>query len=306
MTEPDGTPAEPSATAPAEASPAEAASSAPRRYRVLPWLSLAGFLILAGAIAWVWANPRLPPPAAPPSGAALAALSGRLDALAGELAALERKVAALPPPPDLAPLEARLAALENRPQSATAPPGEAALGGTVAPLARRIDALAKEEAGISARLDRIERLARIAAAAAALAQGRPLGTLPGAPAALARYATAAPPTLASLRLSFPASARAELAASRPAAAGKPFLQRLLLQASDLITVRSGNRVIIGNPAEDALTRARTALDAGDLQAAVAALAPLPSPLAPPMEAWEGEAKALLAARAALATLAGAE
>ena len=83
MTEPDGTPAEPSATAPAEAPAAGAASSAPPRHRVLPWLSLAGFVILAAGIAWVWDNPRLPPPAAPPSGAALAALSGRLDGVAG-------------------------------------------------------------------------------------------------------------------------------------------------------------------------------------------------------------------------------
>ncbi|HTU55555.1 MAG TPA: hypothetical protein VMF62_16455 [Acetobacteraceae bacterium] len=298
MTDPDGTPAEPSATAPAEAPPAaEAASSAPPRHLVLPWLSLAGFLILAAAIACVWAYPRQPPAVASPSEATLAALSGRLDGLAGELAALGQKLAALPPPPDLAPLAAQVAALENRqPPSATSPDTAALTG--------RIDTLEKSVAGISARLDRIERLVRVADAAAALAQGRPLGTLPGAPAALARYATAVPPTLASLRLSFPAAARAELAASRPSTAGKSFLQRLLVQAGDLVTLRAGNRVIIGNPAEDALRRARTALDAGDLAASVAALAALPVPAAPAMTEWEGEAKALLAAQAALATLAG--
>jgi hypothetical protein len=290
MTAPDETPTEPSETASEKPPAAEPASSAPRRYPVLPWLSLAGFVILAGAIAWVWANPNLPPPAPPPSAAALAALSGRLDAL-------EQKLAALPPPPDLAPLEARVAALEKRPPPAPAPPDAAALAG-------RIGALADAEAGLAARLDRIERLALAAAAAVALEEGRPLGRLPGQPAALARYATTAPPTLASLRLSFPAAARAELAASRPSAAGKPFLQRLLLQAGDLITLRTGNRVIIGNPAEAALANARVALDAGDLQAAVAALAPLRQPLAPPMAAWEGEAQALLAARAALAKLSG--
>ncbi len=305
MTEPDGTPPETNAAEPAPAPASEAPpapAAAPRRSGALPWLSLAGFLLLAAAIAGVWFYPRQPP--APSDQAALATLSGRVDGLAAQLAALGQKLAALgqklaalPPAPGLAPLEARLAALESRPQASAAPADQAALGA-------RIDALGKSLAGLSARLDGIERLARAAAAASALAAGRPLGTLPGAPVALARFATAAPPTLAQLRLSFPAAARAERAASRPAAAGKPFLQRLLLQAGELITLRSGNRVIIGNPAEAALATAGTALDAGDLAAALAALAALPAPLAPAMAAWEGEAKALLAAQAALAVLAG--
>ncbi len=295
MTEAHGTPPQAAASEPAS-TPALAPEpqlvapdgAAPQRFGALPWLSLVGFLILAVAIALAWAYPRrLPAPPPPPSvsPAALAALSTRL-------AALEQKLATLPPPPDLAPLEARLAALENRPLPGSAPSDQAALS-------RRITALDTSLGDLSARLARLERLVRAQAAATALAEGRPLGTLPGAPAALARFATTAPPTLASLRLSFPEAARAERAASRPATAGKPLIQRLLLQAGNLVTLRSGNRVIIGNPADATLVAARAALDAGDLQAALTALASLSPPLAPPMAEWEERAKALLAARAAL-------
>jgi hypothetical protein len=84
------------------------------------------------------------------------------------------------------------------------------------------------------------------------------------------------------------------------------LQRLLLQAGDLISLRAGNRVIIGNPAAGTLAAAQTALEAGDLAACLAALATLPVPLAPAMAAWEGEAKSLLAAEAALAKLGGSD
>jgi hypothetical protein len=304
MTEPEGTPpgadaSEPAPTPASEPPPPEPAAAAPGRAGPLPWLWLAGFLLLAAAIAAVWFYPRQPPaPAAPP--AAITALSGRLDGLATQVAAFGQKLEALPPPPDLAPLEAQIAAIANRPTASAAPADQAALGAALAPLVARIDALGKSVAGLSARLDSIERLARAASAASALAAGRPLGILPGAPAALARFATIAPPTLAGLRLSFPAAAQAERAASRPSTAGKPLLQRLLLQAGDLITLRSGNRVIIGNPADSALAAAGAALDAGDLAATLAALASLPAPLAPAMAAWEGEAKALLAAQAALA------
>jgi len=266
----------------------------PRRSDVLAWLSLAGFLVLAVAIVLVWAYPR-PQPAPPSPAAMLAALSARIDGLSAQIASLGQKLATLPPPADLGPLESRVAALENRPQPSPAPADETALTG-------QIGTLGKSLGDLSARLDRIERLARADAAASALAEGRPLGTLPNAPAALARFAAAAPPTLASLRLSFPEAARAERAASRPSTAGKTLLQRLILEAGDLVTLRSGSRVIIGNPADAALAAAGTALDAGDLAAAVAAVSSLPLPLAPAMAAWVGEAKALLAAQAALATL----
>ncbi|HWA80000.1 MAG TPA: hypothetical protein VG848_06785 [Acetobacteraceae bacterium] len=307
MTEPDVTPSsEPETTLLPVEPPA---ASPPPRSGVPAWLFLLGFLVLAAAVAAVWAFPRQQPAPPPASSAALTTLSGRLDGLAAQLAVLGQKLATLPPQPDLGPIEARLAALEKRPPAnpspqSLAPPDQAELSAAVAPLSARIDALGKSLAALSARLSRIERLARIEAAATAFAAGRPLGALPEAPAALARFATTAPPTLASLRLSYPQAARAELTASRPSTAGKPFLERLLAQAGNLITLRSGNRVIIGNPAEETLAAARTALEAGDLSACLAALAALPKPLAPAMAAWKDEATALRDAEVALAALAG--
>ncbi|HUC18460.1 MAG TPA: hypothetical protein VMA37_12335 [Acetobacteraceae bacterium] len=286
-------------------------STAVPRSGVPAWLSLLSFLVLAAAIAVAWAFPRqqsLPPPPPSVSPVALADLSGRLDGLAAQLAALGQKLAALPPRPDLGPIEARLAVLEKQssyhPPSGLAPPDQTALAAALAPLSGRIDALGKSLAGLSARLDRIERLTRIETAASALAAGRPLGTLPQAPPALARFAATTPPTLASLRLSYPEAARGELAASRPSTAGKSLLARLLAQAGDLITLRSGNRVIIGNPAEGTLATARIALEAGDLSACLAALDALPRPLAPAMAEWEEKARALRDAETALASLAG--
>ena len=118
---------------------------------------------------------------------------------------------------------------------------------------------------LAATSGRTSRLARLQAAGAALAAGRPLGALPDAPPALARFATTAPPTEASLRLAFPAAAQAALAASRPDTAGKPFLDRLWTRTQALVTVRQGDKVIVGDPAGGVLAAARARLDAGDLR-----------------------------------------
>jgi hypothetical protein len=53
-----------------------------------------------------------------------------------------------------------------------------------------------------------------------------------------------------------------------------------------------------------LEAARRALEAGDLPGALGKLAPLPPNARAALGAWEAEAQALLAARAALLTLAG--
>lgn len=305
MTEPEA-PAVAAPEAP-EARPAEPAANAgapsprPRR-STAPWVSFLGFLALAAGLVFVWLNPRTP--ARPPDTAALAALGSRLDQLAGQLAAAQKELAALPPPPDLGPIEARLSALEKRPPPAPIPSNAAELGTALAPLAGRIDRLETSLAGIRTHLARAEHMARLAGTAVALEQGRPLGHLPGAPPALARFATTAPPTLAGLRLSFADAARAESKAARPSGAGQPLMKQMLQRLGDLFTLSEGNRVIIGNPAAPALARARAALDAGDLAAALAALASLPRPLAPAMAAWEDQAKALLAANAAMAAFAG--
>jgi hypothetical protein len=149
-----------------------------------------------------------------------------------------------------------------------------------------------------------ERLARLDAAAIALAAGRPLGAIPDAPPALARFATASPPTEAGLRLAFAAASQAALRVSRPDTEGKPFLDRILARLQDfrLITVREGDHVVIGNSDAAALARARVSLDAGDLDGAVRTVATLTGPPAEKMAPWLADAKALQAAREALASL----
>ncbi|HEX5326561.1 MAG TPA: mitofilin family membrane protein, partial [Acetobacteraceae bacterium] len=93
------------------------------------------------------------------------------------------------------------------------------------------------------------------------------------------------------------------AASRPEAGDRAFGQRLWQRAQGLISIREGDRVIVGNPAAGVLDEAQTRLDAGDLAGAVAAVSKLTGPPAQALADWLAQANALLAARAALATMA---
>ncbi len=246
-----------------------------------------------------------------------------LAPLEARIAALEQRPATIPgqpaKPPDLAPLEARIAAVEAK------PPADSQAMGRVDALSTRVDALEaaqrKTAADQAQRLDsdetrlatiernanqaqgladRANRTARIQAAQMALDAGQKLGELPGAPAALARFATTAPPTEAALRQAFPAAARKAVEVARPATDGKPLLDRVWAEAQDLVTIRQGDRVLVGDPTAGVLARARTALDAGDLSGAVADIASLNGPAAQAMAAWLADARALLDARAALA------
>ncbi|MGH7081412.1 MAG: hypothetical protein ACREFV_02980 [Acetobacteraceae bacterium] len=221
--------------------------------------------------------PSVEPPSPAELDAALAPLSARLDGLETSAATLRKNVAAI---------EQKLA--------------------TAAPLTGRLDGLEKSEAALRQNLAVIERKLAVTAAAVALAEGRPLGDLKGAPPALARFARTSPPTLAGLRASFGEAASAERAASRPSGSGEPLTKRFMNRLGDLLTVREGSHVIIGNPAEPALTSAEAALADGDLAGAVKALAGLPGQKAPAMAQWEDQAQALLAARASMAQIAGTD
>jgi hypothetical protein len=291
------------------------------QHSILPWLSAAGFVVLALAIGWVWQNPMLPPP--PPQSEAL---SQQVAALEARVAHLERQ----PPTaaPNLTALDARIAALEQRQPAAAAPPPN------LAPLTARLDALEHQQAAdlapMEVRISRLEdaghkvvtdvtqKLAsedarfaalekssglavRIGAVRQALDAGHKLGDVSGAPPALARYATVDPPTEASLRLAFPAASQAALAASRPSVDGQPLLSRIWARAQDLVTIRRGEQVLVGDPAAGLLATARTALDAGDLAGAVRSVGALTGPAAQAMAGWLAQARALLEARAALAS-----
>jgi hypothetical protein len=333
MTEPEP-PALPPPETPEEPAPPPPPQPAAKRH-ILPWLSGAGFLILAAGLVWVWLHPLNEPPAATP----VVALAQPLAALEARLARLEQRPAAAMPTgqaPDLGPLTARVAALEQRQvpnlgplESRIAavearPPADSQMAGRIDALSARADALEtalrtaqsdltrrldaddariataeRNASQISALADRVGRAARGQAAELALNAGQKLGDIPGAPPALARFAAAPPPTEAALKLAFPPAAREALAAARPPTEGKPLLARLWAETQDLVTVRQGDRVLVGDPAAGVLERGRTALDAGDLAGAVAAVGALTGAPAQAMAGWLADARALLEARAAL-------
>lgn len=190
-------------------------------------------------------------------------------------------------PPQLTAIEQSLKALQNQ----------------VATLGSRIDDLeAKLKQAGDSSAARTAAVARLHAAGIALESGQKLGEIPDAPAALAKFANTAPPTLAGLRLTFNVAATAAQAASTPDNAAFSPIDRMWQRVQSLVTVRHGNQVVVGTPAAVSLSSARLRLDSGDLAGAVDALAALDDPAKAAMAAWLGEAQALLDARAALAVL----
>ncbi len=154
---------------------------------------------------------------------------------------------------------------------------------------------------LSAAEARTNRLGAIDALRTLLDAGQPLGAaLPGLGAAppepLARYATASPPTEAALRLSFEEAVRQ----ARTATTAQ---ESLTTRLNSLLTVRRGDEVIWGDSSEVQIERARRALEAGDIEGAVAALGSLPQANRTALRAWIADAEALVAARAALRSLA---
>ena len=335
---PPETPPETSADPAPETPPSQPPDAAPpATHDVLPWLSGAGFLILAVALFWVWRHPVNQQAATAQADAQqIASLEARvsrleqqpppqaidLAALTARVTALEQRPAATPEqavkPPDLAPLETRIATLEAKQPadsqvmgridalSARADAQSGAQRGMQSDLTRRLDtddarlaAVERTTRQIQAVADRANRAALVQSAQLALDAGRPLGDLPGAPPALMRFATTAPPTQVALRQAFPQAARAAQAAAQPSE-GKPLLARAWAAAQDLVTIRRGDRVLVGDPVAGVLERARAALDAGDLAGAAAAVASLSGAPAQAMAAWLADARALLDARAALA------
>ncbi len=257
-----------------------------------------------------------------PPPAFVAVLQGRLGTLEDRVAQLEQRPAA-PSADRLGMVEGRLAALEQRPAPAPSatpdatPPAvpDAASGGPAEPAPA---GEASSEHALTSRLDMLERrlvhaeqaiqagaarMARLQAVAAALNAGKPLGDIPGAPPALAKFAYVAPPTEASLRLGFPAAASAAAQAGDPANAALPLAQRMWQQVQTLATIQQGDKVLVGVPVSRVLAQAQARLDAGDLAGAVAALDQLDPGAAKAMAGWRADAQALLDARSALTGLA---
>ncbi len=207
-------------------------------------------------------------------------LTDRLGTVEGQVGAMQKQNAA-----SLQDLTGRLGTVEGR----------------VAAVEKQDSAIAGQLGGVS---ERAQRISRIQVAAAALEAGQKLGEIPGAPPALARFAYNAPPTEAGLRLSFNTAAEAAQNASQPGAMeGQPFASRLWTRAQQSLSVRQGDRVVLGDPVAGVLAHARQALEAGDLSGAVSTLDGLTGPAAAAMADWVGQARALLDARSALATMA---
>ncbi len=249
-----------------------------------------------------------------PAVAGAAAADPRVDELATRLAQLEQR-----PVGDVqvADLAARLSALEQRPMQ----------DDRVQELANRLAALEARPvedarvADLSARLSALEqrpmqdprldalaaRFAAAMAAQAALDSGRPLGpalaTLPAGtpvPQSLLAFAERSPPTVASLRRSFPEAAKA--ARELRETVGDDFWERTGNRLAGLVTLRRSGSVVIGDPVSTLLAEAEKALEAGDLRGALAALSNLPPGAARAMGGWIADAQSIIAARDDLVAL----
>ena len=237
-------------------------------------------------------------------------LTERQDALAARLQAADAE--ALRRTEDLArSLLARLEVAEKAEVERIAAAGaalEGRLAGAESALGTRMQALEAAQTRVAAIEARANRVQAIAALRARLDAGQALGptltAFPNVPAALSRYASASPPTEAALRLGFEDAARAARAASEPAKEGQSILESASARLAGLVTIRRGETIIWGDEAAAALEAARRALEAGDLPGALARLAPLPPAARAALSGWEADAQALLAARAAIITLAG--
>ncbi len=177
------------------------------------------------------------------------------------------------------------------------------LADRIAAESKSIDALHADLQRLDAAQRRANEATRATAALTALTAGKPLGAIQGAPPAVARYASTAPPTLADLRRSFQAAAEDALRTSRPNDADTGLANRVWNRAQSLVTVRQGDNVLVGDPAAGVIAHAREDLDAGDLAGAVDALGKLSTP-GPAMSDWLASARSVLAARTALVGMAG--
>jgi hypothetical protein len=286
-----------------------------------------GFLILAAAIWYVWQNPAESPQLA--SGLArLQAMELRVQAIDQRVQSLDARISRIeqmPAPPsaaDLGKVSARIDALEGRvgdqAQIAakidqTAGRIEALSGRSQAAadaLKQQMDTANSKIAGLQASStsvatagSRVDRLIRIQGAAVALENGRPLGTLPDAPPAVARFAEKPPPTEAQLRLAFAKVQRDALAASKVDTTERPFLERALGKAEELVTIRRGDDVVVGNSTAAALAQADAAVQAGDFPAALKAMGQLDPAAQKASADWVAQVRSLLDARAALVEMA---
>jgi hypothetical protein len=260
---------------------------------------------------------------------ALKEVSGELAAITARVEKLESApVPEMPDLPKLDELDRRLTVIETLPAEGGA--SNAALTAKLAELERRLatrpeGAPAELQADLDAALERLNAAeaaatarateAEIAAAAAKrgqaldglaeiVAAGRPfvaeLEAL-GDPAlieALGPMAEAGVPTLARLQADFPAAARDALMIAREVSTEDGWGDRLM----DFLAAQTGARSLTPREGDDpdaVLSRAEFALSEGRVADAVAEFAPMDPAVMAPLDSWIADAKAHLAAAAAL-------
>lgn len=307
-----------------------------RKFRLSPWL-VGGAIAMVALAAWYGvAGYQTSDPAIVVLEQRIATLEQRIAALETDLGdsvtagfkALGERVAAVESqsPVDLAPLDNRLSALEARPAATIASSVD------TGPLEARLAALESAEdapAAFDAVDDLVDRITALEArpvpqetaslpAATLLAVVQLRGALRGSgpydtalaaldslgdldPAALAVLSTHAATgvvTHGALRDRFTSLADAILTAVVAPSEGS-WIQRTLGRLSGLITVRRIGGDVTGNTVGAIVARAEARLGVGDLAAAVAEIAMLDGDVSGP---WLADARARLAAEAALATL----
>lgn len=242
--------------------------------------------------------------------AALAPLQARLDQAEQALAALEARFAASASAADaatLADFNDRLSALE----ATSAELQQAVADARAIAEGRATEAEAQAAAAAASAETAAERTAaRLALSelAAALENGTGYGaSLPALaavadlPAALTGPAETGVASLTRLQQAYPAAARAALAAALPAVADDTFTGRI----EAFLRAQLGARSLAAREGDDpdaVLSRAEAALRAGQVAAALEALAALPDAGRDAMSGWIDAAETRLAALAALAEL----
>lgn len=259
----------------------------------LALFSLLGFVILAGGEAYLYLLHQSTPPIA---AAQITDLQSQLSALQAQLTtaipAANSQAAQAGLGEQLTTLNAQVQAMQT---------ALAADHGTLTQLAANNTDLTKLTT-------RIETLNRLETARMALESGQPLGDIPNAPPALAKFATTAPPTQAELVLTYPAAAQAaDNASVAHASSGTSLLSGALARVESLVTISKGDHVLIGAPAAAITATAGRQLNAGDLTGALATLTSgLSASTQAAMGDWLTQAQSLAAARAAIISLGAAK
>lgn len=255
--------------------------------RVWPYWLAAGFIILAGADAYLFVQQR-----------AHQADKTQLAVLQVEVGDLRADAAKTSPVANLITAQAQL---DQKQAMLVAQVN--ALQNQVTADHSTLAALQINAQEISKLTARMAELNTVAAARMALDAGEPLGTIPNAPAALAVFADTTPPTLSQLKEAFPATARHAEATSLTDGHQAGFWDKVKLRLAGLITISNGEHVIFGPPAAATLNHMRVALANNDLASALADATNLSAPTQAAMASWLVPARQLLAAQQALLSMA---